>query len=164
MVQVMHLTTAVFLIVLGSFLEYTSSADLIILLISAFTAFMKIIFGFYYKTHSEDLRELKIAELNKDIPFELIFAICDSIKYVQIIYITKWVHRNYITSIVGFWFILLSLSGYTSILKMQTDKETYENAVTLILIISGFILLIGAFLQYKILSMDPLDSDYIINE
>jgi len=43
----------------------------------------------------------------KFFPLEIVFAFCDSLKYIQIIYIAKWVNRRYLITYCSLFYILL---------------------------------------------------------
>ena len=43
------------------------------------------------------------------LPFELVFALQDAIKYIQFIYIAKWVRRKYLIIAIGAWFTFLGI-------------------------------------------------------
>ena len=44
------------------------------------------------------------------LPFELVFALSDAIKYIQFIYIAKWVRRKYLIVAIGCWFTFLGVT------------------------------------------------------
>lgn len=59
-------------------------------------------------------------ELNKMVPFEILFAITNSIKYTQVIYIAKWVNRSHLMTLMGLWF---ALSGMTKWITFFTNEK-----------------------------------------
>ena len=58
----------------------------------------------------------------KVVPFEVFFAIQDSIKYVQFVYLAKWVKRRHLVTIIGFWFFFLGFCEVISIM-MKYHKD-----------------------------------------
>lgn len=105
----MYLTTAIFLILLGSLLEYSSKADLVVYLIGFLIAFIKILSGVFIFINSEEIDVGIYSEINKYIPCELFFAIANSIKYVMVVYVAKWIKKSTLIGQVGVWFMLLGV-------------------------------------------------------
>lgn len=116
----------------------------------------------------------------KYFPFELFFAVADSLKYVQFVYMAKWVNRQHLITVVGFWFMLFGTFNMiakqiqTQSLDSKSQAHSGESVSQLMSddlfhqgmaqIFTGFCLLICAVLQYQLATLDPLDSDLIINE
>ena len=48
-------------------------------------------------------------QLNKTYPLEMFFALSDSIKYIQLVYLAKWVERRHLVTFVGVWFIIYGI-------------------------------------------------------
>ena len=156
-----HLTQAIFLILLGSILEYSPKADLYVFLISTILSVCKILQGFVYIYSFQNEKDGSdvFLNLNKMVPFEMLFAITNSIKYTQVIYIAKWVNRRFLMTLMGFWFILVGMTQWISFFT----KDIPESKIY-IQFVSGAILFVSAYCQKKFCSLDPLDSDLIVNE
>ena len=117
--QVIHLTTALFLIVIGTNIEYSTQSNLIIFWITGSVSVFKIISGVFVffltkdkRIHTKTVDEGTMILYNwgwisfyRSVPFELFFAMADSVKYVQFVFIAKWLQRKYLITIIGFWFI-----------------------------------------------------------
>ena len=121
MAQVIHLTTAIFLILIGCHLEYSNNGDIYILLVSLTVVGGKLMGGYQnweksvavmeernqYSWQFETKKEY--ASFKDDpkyqifmwkwlinynsFPFEIFFAVSDSLKYLQFVYLAKWVNR-----------------------------------------------------------------------
>ena len=50
----------------------------------------------------------------KSFPFEIFFAISDSLKYIQFVYLAKWVNRQHLITVIGSWFMMF---GFLNILN-----------------------------------------------
>ena len=75
------MTTAIFLLLMGSILEYSRNIDYYVFLVSISVSIFKIIYGIYMLT-DDHFEKTNFADLNNDFPFELFYAICNSIKYI----------------------------------------------------------------------------------
>ena len=53
------------------------------------------------------------------IPFEVFFAIADSVKYIQGVFIAKWVDRKFLMVPFGLWFILMGMSKWPRYLYLE---------------------------------------------
>ena len=89
--QVIHLTTAFFLLFLGSYLEYSSNNNWIVFMITFTISIIKPVFGLQILMSQGDQSSKYfpsgIATLfqfldYQQMPMEIFFAISDSIKYV----------------------------------------------------------------------------------
>ena len=115
----MHLTTAIFLLFLGAHLEYLRYSDFYILFLIITVCFFKIIAGGLLVNLSDDLslwhqKEKSINiyiwfwirfEQYSPLPLETFFAIYDSIKYIQFVYLAKWIERKHVMTVIGFYYI-----------------------------------------------------------
>jgi hypothetical protein len=63
------------------------------------------------------------------LPLEIVFAFCDSLKYIQIIYIAKWVNRRYLITYCSFFYIGLGfIDGWSkAFYYLWIRKTKYEN-------------------------------------
>jgi hypothetical protein len=61
----------------------------------------------------------------REIPFEVFFAISDSIKYVQFVYLAKWVQRKHLITIIGFWFVFVGL--FSILEKQRNSSQMWSN-------------------------------------
>mmetsp|Transcript_8226 Transcript_8226/g.13767 ORF Transcript_8226/g.13767 Transcript_8226/m.13767 type:complete len:424 (-) Transcript_8226:38-1309(-) len=115
---------------------------------------------------TEQLSDLIKEDVYQYIPFELFFAITDSIKYIQVVYIAKWINRKYLTSIVGILFTSLGMSSWLTFYFIDLAPEATNTYFVkgMIQIVSGSLLLCFSIIQKYFCSMDPLDSNYILNE
>jgi hypothetical protein len=59
-----------------------------------------------------DGQAVKETGLYAVLPFELFFAIADSMKYIQAIYIAKWIDRQHMMLPFAIWFMLLGMSQW----------------------------------------------------
>ena len=109
-IQVVHLTTAIFLILIGSILEYSPHTDKVILTICLITGTIKTIAGLLLTNGNDILSDIFTTQNYKYFPIELLFAINDSIKYIEVIYIAKWIDRKNLIIIVGFMFVVLGVT------------------------------------------------------
>ena len=107
------------------------------------------------------------------------FAIANSIKYVQVVYIAKWVGKSYLMIIVSFFLILV---GLYSIVEYQIKLYCYNNfhdpsdpsdirqhekmneLFGYVDIATAALLALIAIIQLAFFSMEPLDSDLILYE
>ena len=109
--QVIHLTTAILLILIGSILEYSRNIDFYVLLVSLSISIFKVFYGFLLLTNDE-FSNKKFMDLNDEFPFELFFAIGNSVKYIQIAYIAKWINRRYLVIVLGLQFMFMGMSKW----------------------------------------------------
>ena len=90
-----HLISAIVLLLLGSHLEYIKSADLVVFILTFLVSFVKIVSGIHIYMKSEYLSNKYVDEKhtmniyiwywldqNKSYPLEMFFALSDSIKYI----------------------------------------------------------------------------------
>lgn len=85
---------------MGSILEYSRKIDFYVFLVSLSISVFKVIYGILLLTNDQFSR-LKFNDLNDDFPFELFFAISNSIKYIQMVYIAKWINKRYLVIVFG---------------------------------------------------------------
>lgn len=201
--QVVHLTTAIFLLLLGAHLEYMKRGDLYIFVFLVIVSFVKTVTGAAIVTQSESLsfRHERQQSINiyvwfwlrqySPAPLEVFFAINDSIKYIQFVYLAKWIERKHLITVIGSWYLLYGIANAvnnTVLTKGQKSQfllrdiffSEKEGAVQqshpskrnqmefeskgLTQILSGALLFLVSFLQYKWSTFDPMDSDLIVNE
>ena len=64
------------------------------------------------------------------LPLEIVFAFCDSLKYIQIIYIAKWVNRRYLITYCSFFYIVLGfIDGWSKALFfLWMRRNKYDNS------------------------------------
>lgn len=80
--QVVHLTTAIFLVLIGSLLEYTPRADLYIVVIGVTVSVAKVANGMLFLRGEQFIKKMVDDDIYRYFPVELFFAISDSIKYI----------------------------------------------------------------------------------
>lgn len=69
--------------------------------------------------------------MNRYIPCELFFAIANSIKYVMVVYVAKWIKKSTLIGMVGLMFAMLgalSICGYAFGYK-GAAKDSDENSL-----------------------------------
>ena len=118
-----HLTTAIILILTGSIIEYTEYANKIVFSINCLVSIIHFIYGLILLDGQNILTQMFEEGAYRFIPIELIFALADSIKYLQLIYISKWINRKYLVVIVGIWFTGLGMNNWVTYIPM---KELYD--------------------------------------
>ena len=105
----------------------------------------------------------ELENLYKYFPFELLFAIINSVKYIYFIYIAKWISGKNLTIIIGVVYIFLGMLSWFEFLYPEDPYE--ENQLKgNIHAISGCFVICLAIAQYKYSTFDPLDSNLIIND
>ena len=60
----------------------------------------------------------------RSIPFEIFFAMADSVKYVQFVFIAKWLQRKYLITMIGFWYIF---QGIFSNIEDQSSFSVWSS-------------------------------------
>jgi len=83
--RVVHLTTAIFLILMGSLLEYTSNIDFYVVMIGIGIGLAKLIDGitiYWFGYTIKQADPTQVRQIFEYIPFELVYAMADSIKYI----------------------------------------------------------------------------------
>ena len=172
--QTIHMTTALFLFGLGAFLEYNPWLDWIIFVITATVVVAKGIQGYEKIANLNEHGIQQKSNIYEYVPFEVVFPICNSIKYVQVVYIAKWVGKHHWITVISLFFILLGLYQYAVFFtfryienssddkdEINVNKAHFEAWVD---IVSACLLTVIALVQLCFLSMDPLDSDLILYE
>jgi hypothetical protein len=136
---VIHMTTALFLVLIGSHLEYSNRADLYVFLVTLTIAILKLISCFDIMRKSEAMPEdsdesflifkwLWLSQY-KYIPYEVFFAIQDSIKYIQFIYIAKWVKRRHLVTMFGFWFFFVGFVDVINVMLKHNQDIKYLGSI-----------------------------------
>lgn len=82
MTQTIHMATALFLFALGAFLEYSRWLDWIIFVITCTVILAKSIQGYEKLRNLDEHGSLQKIHIYDYIPYEIVFPICNSIKYV----------------------------------------------------------------------------------
>jgi hypothetical protein len=185
------LTTAIFLLLLGSIVEYSPRTDGYILAIIIWVFIGKMNNGYVlYERYATGATTItaEAAGLTKDshvengmlrwfgiyawVPWEVFFAVADSIKYVQVVYIAKWMDRRFMMVPFSFWFILMGMAQWPQYFyTLNVDKtdhahrdqevDFYEAIQSFI---TGGVLLFLGIIQCCFFTMDPTDSNLIIFE
>lgn len=122
------MTTGIFLILLGSLLEYSSKADLVVYIIGLSVASLKIINGLYIIINGREVGEGVFDQINKLLPCELFFAVANSIKYVIVVYVAKWVNKSALLGMVGIMFTILGMTNWIKFLYFDNidNMDTVE--------------------------------------
>lgn len=122
------MTTGIFLILLGSLLEYSSKADLVVYIIGLSVASVKIINGLYIIINGREVGEGVFDQINKLLPCELFFAVANSIKYVIVVYVAKWVNKSALLGMVGIMFTILGMTNWIKFLYFDNmdNMDTVE--------------------------------------
>lgn len=127
MQQVVHLTTAIFLLIAGPIIEQSKWAQLAVLLVTLLVCFIKVYSGFFMYLDAWNLTTKYVQQNIKLkttiwywltdyqlMPLELFFAASDAIRYIQFVYLAKWINRKNLIMIMGLWFSLIGLSETVS--------------------------------------------------
>lgn len=200
----MHLTTAIFLLLLGAHLEYFPKADLCIFVLILIVSLVKMVTGAIIVAQSDVLsRSERQQSINIyiwfwlrqytscPVPLEIFFAIHRSIKHIQFVYLAKWIERKHLITVIGSWYLLQGIvSAVNDTLLTKGQKSQFllrdfffsekEGGIGrshparrsqmefeskgLTSILSGLLLLLMSLLQYNYSTLDPMDSDLIVNE
>ena len=171
--------TAVLLISVGSLIEYSKNSDKSILVICFFEGFTKIIMGliilgvfeieFVQVTshHGEKTQTSLMQDFLLNIKV-ISHALNNVIKFILIIYVTKWVDRKNYIIVIGFFYMVIGASTILREVIKTQNKDDYEKNLSTYLgivgIASGSIMSIVSIFLYRYCTLDPLDSDLIINE
>ena len=104
-------------------LEFSPRGDLYILIIIMVVFAGKMENGHTLLNKSLENDTISNQGLYKYLPFELFFAIADSIKYVIAVYIAKWCDRKFIMVPFALWFIIMGLCEWPQYFFTLSFKE-----------------------------------------
>lgn len=117
---VCRLATGVLILILSQYLEYIQFVDWYILFTSITVVIIKFINGVLIiknKVVDDPSNQEFFNGVFRFLPLEIVFAFCDSLKYIQIIYIAKWVNRRYLITYCSFFYIVLGfIDGWSKAL------------------------------------------------
>ena len=88
------MTTALVLFCLGAFLEYSKRVDFLNLIITVACIGAKAVYGVYQYQKYRYGKSSFYENFYAHIPYELVFALSNSVKYTQTIFMAKWLERN----------------------------------------------------------------------
>lgn len=123
MVQVVHLTAGVIMLVGGPLLEHSPTSNWFVFVVTIALGLFKAISGFFMLSKASDLvlehsrSESRLSpelwfwtkKLYNVIPVDLFFAFADCIRYIQLVYLAHWIDRKRLIIIVGLWFTMVGL-------------------------------------------------------
>ena len=109
---------------MGPLVEYSKSADKIILLFSLSITVIKFITGALMLKNSVAL-SINYTQVNtglsmqvwfwlkeyQEVPLEVFFAAAESVKFIQIVFLAQWLDKKRVVIYVGGWFMLLGASN-----------------------------------------------------
>lgn len=120
--------------------------------------------GIFIFFNDKEVDQSIYEEINKYVPCELFFAISNSIKYVMVVYVAKWIKKSSLIGLVGFMFVLLGVFTCLKFFILANTGITLLTYTAYVHVISGSVLFVTSSFLFLFCSMDPLDSDLIINE
>jgi hypothetical protein len=81
-------------------------------MISLLIASVKLMLGIYIIIEKREVSTQTLTLINKYLPLELFFAIANSIKYVMVVYMAKWMKKQTLLGMVGIMFTILGLLSW----------------------------------------------------
>ena len=123
MVQVVHLTAGVIMLVGGPLLEHSPTSNGFVLVVTIALGLFKATSGYFMLSKASDLvlehsrSESRLSlelwfrtkKLYNVIPVDIFFAFADCIRYIQLVYLANWIDRKGLIIIVGLWFTMVGL-------------------------------------------------------
>ena len=146
--------TAVLLVSVGSLIEYSKNSDKSILMICIFEGFTKIIMGLYIlkvlkvtdgetntTKHGQRIENTLEQDFLQNIK-TISHAFNNVIKFILIIYVTKWVDRKNYIIWIGFFYAVIGASFIMKDIIKKILEEKYEEDIYLgtVAIVTGIIM------------------------
>ena len=123
-------------------------------------------------------------DLYNQVPVDVFFAAADCIRYIQFVYLAHWIDRKRLIIIVGLWFTLVGLSktihatmqgdeDFQMIDFFEPDSATSSEFLAIKRqfrskafnqVVCGLLLCAASLAQFKLTTINPVDSGFIVNE